>query len=107
MTKQTETSWEERFDDLLYNEEIEYIDKRDRRLIENFISTELQKAREETKEEMRSMEYLKFVREESRLQAYEELESKLEEYDRLPTHLMKGCITISLLKQLITNLKNK
>lgn len=37
----------EEFDDLLYNEEINYIDKRDRRLIENFIQNLLSKTEQE------------------------------------------------------------
>jgi len=37
----------EEFDDLLYNEEIDYIDKRDRRLIENFIQNRVSQTEQE------------------------------------------------------------
>lgn len=147
MTKQTETSWEVTFDEKvkeLHNQRPElyreskpvafgYSIDRDTEVfrivdfgnIKNFISTELQKAREEGKKEQMMSEGSNGWIKDIRIQAYEELESKLpevvntlEELQKLNKNLpstiaeqsyyeSKGWIQcLSEVKQIIENLKN-
>lgn len=54
MTNNLQDRFRERFDDLLYNEEIDYIDKRDRRLIEDFIISEVEQAKKDLLTELLS-----------------------------------------------------